>query len=635
MLAHKSSDKRGAKYIEGFIREHITPALAHLSYGNILDHQKMDIYVSEDVPTACVMYDYDKEKHLIFIGSHFDNFNNINNLRDISNLVKMLLIHECGHVLFTERDLEEVNKRLNKIGVSFNFLNLAEDARIEHLIKKHYHLHTGEYKYLERADFTETPEEKADMKPEAILFAIINTENKRPIHGLLYTEVYEFYERFIAAKDTFEVVDICEDWKNHFHNPYANPNMENEEGAEQDGSSQEKDGSSEGKDKASQNMDESLQELMDTLSEDASANENEDSLSDKIISGDGSDSSEENGQEELNKKSLEDLDGPKTEEEMIEKILTLKRNSICVTDSSQNNKHDLNVKIDTSEDFSTFDGASNAEDIFTDKREPEEFDEQSMKEEIIPLLQKIKAKTKHRTVAVKKPTKRFNTKNLARGMQTLRGEIYKNRVEQTLKMGDKKITIMVDASGSMQGFGNSPIEKARTLLIAFNRLAQMFPSLDVTVIGTKIKIKSLYQSLKLPNNEKALLSIQADGRAEGLGYALIDIATNKQANTDYDLEKQDVLLVITDGNMGRKDISELQRGMKEYLNKECKKIGIYVGDERMINKDMENWFDIVLADTSLATITEEVVDFINEKNKKVSIEKENSPENNTPSPTQA
>ena len=618
--------RRTREYIDEFIKKYVSPALANLAFGNILDNRVIDVYVTPDVPTACVKYDDKTDKFLIFLGCSFDMFKNIDTEKDIVALVEFFLLHECGHTLFTEMDFERINEECEKYKIPFDFINLAEDGRMEEHVRRYYEEQSGMPLKLNRSKYMQTPKESANMSPESILFAIINEENSRPIHAILYDEVFSFYKKFIGAVDVWEVIQISREWKDYFHDPYAKQEQGEDQENKQDGQgescdngspssekgkSDKKESGSDGED-ADNEMSENMKGLGKELGEDGDGGLSEEEKEIAEMFGDGNEAEHEKespNQSELNKKSLEDLDKSDDAEE-IQKLL---RHAVSATEEKQN-AFVYPVDVDASVDFTTAESASNSNTIFDPNRGALTFDNRALHEEVMPELEKLRSKSMHRTVATKRPSKRFNPRTLSRVSTTLNAPIYRTKSETTLKLDKKNICVCVDLSGSMQAAmpgETSPVEAARTLLVGLNRLCKIFPNLNVTVIGIKQSGRMpSYQGVVLQTDENALLSIDANGGAEGIGYALKEILRKKD-NRDFDLLQQETLVVLTDGNMGHHDINDMLDAFSNGLNSNTRTVGVYVGSPEYKNDKMVEWFDETVFNPNLGEVTQELVEIFN------------------------
>lgn len=630
-MNHEEAKRFSIKEAAAFSNKFVSPAIAFLNHGNILDYKKMDVYVTPEVQTAATYFDHNVQKHVVFIGTSFDVFMNTSTDQDIEGLIKMLMMHEFGHVLFTDLDLEKINKLCQEGGIPFSFLNLMEDARIEHLIKKYYLQECGISHRLNREKWTEGCEEQIDMSPEETLFNIINTEDSKPIDCLVYDDVYSFYERIIKAKNTEEVVEIAIEWKDHFHDPKLTQDMsllEQLKNGQGQGQQQQKgqgqgepqkgekgnekgngSGSGSGEEEkeeseATKSLKKAVEKLLGKLGDDLS-DKGPKSLAEMDVAQEGQ---KGNGQQaDLNAKNLKDMTESKDGGDQ-EKIERLKRNAVSPTSGENMREVDYPFAVDATEDLTVLDNASNTKSIFPKNGKPGEFNQKQMVEEIVPALQKIKAATLNKQTPTRKPTKRFNAKNLSRAPISMSSKIYKKQIETPLKIGKKSITAIIDLSGSMSG---QPTRDARTLALALNRLAKQFPQMDITLIGCKVTSKSMYQAISLPSNEESILAMEANGSAEGIGYALTQIVKKTMDDTSYNLKKQDALIVITDGNMGSEDIKQMRKALDNDIGKDTKTIGVYVGNSGIFNKDMPSYFQVFINDTNLGVVTERIVEEIN------------------------
>lgn len=180
----------------------IDEAYLRLVIKGVLDNEKYDIRMRRNFDTACWSF---VPPHLIFVGDQI--FKNCT-AKPKAYYAESYLIHEVGHSLFTERDLKAVNLALGASAIPFKLLNLAEDARIEWLMRSRLKrcFRWAEFETLE------TP-----LSPRQMLFYIIQHDGGCYVDEMTYgVRVREYYERFIAADSTWDIVDILEEWMSEF-----------------------------------------------------------------------------------------------------------------------------------------------------------------------------------------------------------------------------------------------------------------------------------------------------------------------------------------------------------------------------------------------------------------------------------
>ena len=178
------------------------------------------------------------------------------------------------------------------------------------------------------------------------------------------------------------------------------------------------------------------------------------------------------------------------------------------------------------------------------------------------------------------------------------------RNRETNKKNKKNIMFVLDLSGSMSGH---PVRSARTLLLGANKIAQKNKHLNITVLGSKVNTSDMYQTIKLPANENSLLSVEADGGSEGIGYAI--------ENSSKEVSKNDIVVFLTDGNIHDKEISKQFIG--KHLKHDAISVGIYCGNGDIHNKDMKNWFDELIVRENMSDIIERVVEIANGEKPKI------------------
>ena len=625
----KQERKRSALAdLEYFVKKFIVRASVDASFYNIFDEDKFEIWAKPSMKTAATNYDEKNDKHVIFIGSNLrSEYANTEYDKDLQKLVTALLIHESGHILYTENDLKKVNEILKKEGIPFADLNLAEDARIEHKIKQFIFDEVGAKYKFDFDKWLPNAIEKPDMSPESILFNIINTERRRPIPAIMYSKVEKYYDRFIAAKDTFEVIDILVEWKKDFHKNQQN--QQNQQNQCQNPSQ----GQGQGQGQES-SMEEAIRELMEQLSQQGGDENGDPSQEEGAEEGNGINMMDEEGQDEeeknmagqgddeeekgkaqssdLKTKHLDDMASPTGKDGKPMTLDEMKEGATQVTNNPNSfRESSVAFRIDDSYGTIQMDELSNTDEIFNSaEHEPGEYLHESITK-IVSYLKEIESESKQKNISTRKPSRRLNSRNLY-GIATDPGntKLFKRKTKKPTKLNDKDITFILDMSGSM---GGHPMEAQRTMLIAANRLCKTMPNLNINVIGIKAEHKLLFQVVNLPINESDLLSIYASGWSGGMEESVGEHSTL--------LKRQDFLVFVTDGGIQ----GEIKKDtLREKIGSRPQTVGMYVGPSGIANEQMKEWFDQTVTGEDLLEATKELVSIFNKKGKTLSHRVDNS-----------
>lgn len=542
--------------LEEYANKYGTPAYMKTLMLGLLPKDKVAIKATPSMGTAMHMYDKRTRRHNIYLGTKHEGINGLESEEGIFDYSLSLMVHELGHAIYTTREKSigdtEVNllDRLKEEEIPFALLNLAEDARIEVKMKQLCKEKSGfPFQYgWER--WLATPQESANMSAEAILFAYINTENNPGFSVPKAMRVSEYYTEFCRAKDTFEVVDILVRWKKEFYDEMS-------------------------PDAQRQAMENALSALAQSIREaNPGAAQEPQPLSDR---------------------NLEDMEpGMLDEQELQALIDDMDASSIDISQVSPG-MGDRRAPVKLEGSTNTIEECSNTEDIFNPQNPPGEiFKDEYAK--TISFLRKIKSESK-REMATRTPTAELNLRGLGMFKSNPNtAKLYKKKVTDNKKTA-KRILMVLDLSGSMDGM---PIDAQRTILLACNELTRKNKDFKVDVVGSWTKGRAEYQTIRLPANSDALLSIHTGG-GEGIAHMI-------QKNTAF-LKEKDVIVFITDGCLDSKEVSKKHIG--KHLSKNTQTVGLYVGDERHYNKEMQTWFDAMIFEESVSTAIEKLVSVIN------------------------
>lgn len=597
-----------------FVRSYLSPSVVRATISNAFPTNVFfDVRGCLETETAYTFFDHVAQIHRVVVGADFKNYFNADRELQKKNIVLALLIHELGHTHFTDPDLEKINALCEKAGIPFSLFNLAEDARIEFLIKRLIYELTGiRYEFLWDS-FFEMADEHPGMTPEKVLYNMIQVENKREVRALCASRVGEYYTRFLQASDSAEVINILKEWKAEFHNNQdqsLDQNMkdlrqEAESAARgqpqgQGGQNQPQGGQGPGQDdKDGKAPDDKGPGGGKPQGGDKEGNENK-----AKGSGEGEEGDNPIGPGHAATRSLDDLSQRMRIAQSQEMQDFLMQNSMSLSeiDKEPDNEVNQEFKVDTEFESVSITEASNTNSIFSGTKENEFYSNELP--DVLSMLKELKHEGKKRYQS-RNQSNRLNSRALS-GIVTdpVYTKLYE-RKKDILKKIDQKLLVVLDLSGSM---GGSPAKAQRTLMLALNRLAEQFPKLDVHIIGSKVLgRKSLYETVHLPHDESKLLSATANGSAEGIGYAL-------EHNPSL-IKEKDTLLFITDGRIHDKEIDK--KMLRKLTKPGAKMVGLYVGDASIPNEKMNEWFDrLIIGDDVVSTIARVILE-INPQSKKV------------------
>lgn len=552
------------EYIKKYVSENFAKASVYGLYKKGYDYQH---YFSPKLSTAYCHPDGDR-RYKIVIGMLKDYENILITDEDKKKANEALLFHELGHTLYTTDDNKKLNEMIQEYGIPRSFWNLAEDARIEHLIRMHFIKNHNKLYRFEFYKFLKTPKISNSTSPEELLFAYINTENTQRFNHPLDSKVYDFYTRFISAKDSFEVVEICSDWKNYFH---LKDNM---------------------------GLQQSIQSLMQMLSEmnsmESEGEKNEVNPIASIRFGDTDTEGNEEFQQALMENSI-------NMDDIQELEMSLSMDAQEIVDNTLPSNR--TVKLE-----------STVENIFDEnKANIDKLDKMEIKK-VEKIIRKIKSEAIKKTPS-NNPSSRLNVNRIARAITDPNsGKLYKKKIRNKMNnLDNKNIKIFLDISGSMSG---RPEQFQKTFLVALNKIAKENSSFSVTVTASRSETEALLQTIKLPINEKKLIGYVCNG-AEGLQSNLEYIASSNPSS----LKNADMVLFITDGYFydGRLDRTLIN----QMVSNKTKIVALYYGYN--FNEDAKDIFDDVIKGESVVETVELLVDYIN-KPKKASVSFKNSKE---------
>lgn len=197
-----------------YIKYIIKSAYTDLILDGILDkNNKYSVRVKKDLNTAC--WSFNNMCHNIFIGDAIlDNISSKKRDSKINHYIESYLYHEVGHSLFTERDLKALNECLHHKEMSFRMHNLFEDARIEHLIREKT---KRSFKWLTYEDVNKIDTTQPISQFFLLIqkeFSLLNEDGVKDCFEMhnIDERILGFYKQTIASKDSWEVIDVMEEW---------------------------------------------------------------------------------------------------------------------------------------------------------------------------------------------------------------------------------------------------------------------------------------------------------------------------------------------------------------------------------------------------------------------------------------
>lgn len=179
------------------------------------------------------------------------------------------------------------------------------------------------------------------------------------------------------------------------------------------------------------------------------------------------------------------------------------------------------------------------------------------------------------------PSKRVNLKKFSKGSEKI------FRKKSALKVDQKKITIILDLSGSMV----SAIENMRLLIDVIDKMARK-NLIDATLILTANRYYSTYEILKMPLEAGVISRMIPFDSAEGL-----DKTMKKNITL---LSQSDYNWILTDGYIDEAPLNKIY-----YTNRGVKTHAMYIGDTSS-KEEMKKSFDNVICEKSIEDMAQKV-----------------------------
>jgi len=189
------------------IQEVIDDKYLDLCLDGLLAQEAYEIRIKHDFNTAC--WCFRDEKHIIFIGDNIlDNCKKISD-EESKEYIASYLYHEVAHSVHTQRELESINLALSSNKIPFSLFNLAEDARIESLMRIDS---SREFKWAKYEELLEA------INPVEKLFLIIQNDGDSTFlkETSIDKKVIEYYESFCKADNSMHIVEILINWMKEF-----------------------------------------------------------------------------------------------------------------------------------------------------------------------------------------------------------------------------------------------------------------------------------------------------------------------------------------------------------------------------------------------------------------------------------
>ena len=170
---------------------------------NLLKAEPYRFFLKKDFDTASWSY---RPPHYLIFG--FDIFKHFvaHDKKLKAEFFKSFVLHEIAHSVYTDYRISKIVQELEDRDLPFSVFNLFEDARIEYALTKALNVKLKWSIYMG----IDTPYEPLDL-----FYYIVQTEGDKARYDRLQeksSRVWEFYIRCINAKNTFEIIDIVEDW---------------------------------------------------------------------------------------------------------------------------------------------------------------------------------------------------------------------------------------------------------------------------------------------------------------------------------------------------------------------------------------------------------------------------------------
>ncbi len=516
-----------------------------------------------------------KKVNVIYIGDNALEMCQDNSSQEM--FLMNLLHHEFGHSKFTDQRFELINRECEKIYTTFQMFNLFEDCRMEQKVRNLTEHRFGWFNYIkpeymgvghhhpeslllafknaealvneEHAETTKVKFVKAYccaefQNPESLK---TQDEAQEAAEGIVDRVLNYYYPLTTEAPTSLSLIPVIKEWMEEF---YDTDEL-----------------------KRQQEAMERLKEIADAIREMMK----QDGMSGGSMPGSGLDGDEEESGEKgkgdktsgkTGVKEFDDLSDTKELSESGEAADGMDNGTEEVAGNSmtpepakegqhgKGKKREDDNLVQETEHLEEF---SNAPMLKWGSRYAEEYDRKEVAK-LLPIFEKF-LKNKSQNVSTTRPSKRMSTRNVMLD----REKIYKRKDE--IVKGEKKISIVVDCSGSM----GRVMRDMRVVIAIINELAfKGKVSGNIILSGSEG-----YESLKMPMNRDDIESISGFSGSEGLALTF-------KENISL-LKQSDYVFCLTDGDIYDEPVD------KKFLAKHnVRPIGIYIGEEA---KNLKEWFD--------------------------------------------
>ena len=477
---------------------------------NILKPEPYRFFLKKDFDTASWSY---RPPHYLVFG--FDIFKHTRELdaSDKALLFHSFVYHELAHSIYTDYRISKIVRILDEKDLPFGVFNLFEDARIEMALKRDIGTKFNWINFM--------PEFKPYEALELFYFCVENEGNKEKFDKLnkhLHVElrkqsdrVWEFYEKCIDAKDTFEIIDIVEEW---------------------------------------------MREIGD----------NDFSDLPKLFYGE-----------------IKAMNLPDSIVDDIKEAFEVKTISMRQLKENQNNKARI-LGVHTIENLYSIKKFTST-NLLSDEALRNGFDK-NIVHKLMREIEKIFVEDRRYT-KTSIPSKKLNIRNIL-----LRNpSAYKRR--KNLNTHKKKITIVLDLSGSMSGV----IENMLVLVEMVNILSKRnLVSGNLILCVSKAHEEAQYQTFKFPLKESVIKHIDTHQGSEGVAYTMKKLASL--------LKACDAVFVFTDGIFAD---DPLDRDF--FYKHNITLFGIYLNEKkkRYSHYDLDQYFDKAIVSNNVFEIVKELV----------------------------
>jgi len=175
---------------------------------------KIFLFPEGRYPAPFWKFDFNQKKHIVALPIREDI-----DKRFLTDTIHSFF-HEMSHARFTNKNIEEINKKMNKAKVPFDYVNIFEDIRIERKIIDY--LKKPIYKYSEdfyKVKVLEREEIKYDDDVFTVLIKLLKFSGyytSSAFDNPYFIQILNYVENAINAKNTDEVADISIDFFNTF-----------------------------------------------------------------------------------------------------------------------------------------------------------------------------------------------------------------------------------------------------------------------------------------------------------------------------------------------------------------------------------------------------------------------------------